>query len=469
MRIRTLCILCLSAIFLASSPVAAKQLVGEGYGKTDEEAKKQALMDLSSIIQVQVQCEVSSISRQVDKEFYSDVKQAISVKSDLPILGAAFEYRPAKKERFARVVLDPKALPLYEEKLREAVKGIDAVLKTADNTADPNRKYELLNDALSLIDGYYKYKIVAMMLGCLNMAELKVTEAEIKSRLKRLETDAETLELALSLVAKGVDRKGVYVYPPTTRDSHEVTQLGSAIKDKLSVLLDTVQAPSAANCVLRSEYEILKDGIELTCHLVDKDASTIMTRVVRLAPKAYQGYRYQPQTVSFDKLLYEGVAVSSDFRVELSTNKGGGNLVFKADEEVELLVKANRPGYFYIVGHIVKEQEKYSYLVQLSTSVLDNRKFIYFINADDVNKWVSIGQFGVSAPYGVESIQLVASSEDLISRLPAVESKTVEGLHLISKNPERGIAKTRGLVPKKQKEVVSAEAVLMFTTIGATK
>ena len=41
-------------LLLVALPAHAKQLTGEGYGKTEKEAKKEALGDLSSAIQAEV-------------------------------------------------------------------------------------------------------------------------------------------------------------------------------------------------------------------------------------------------------------------------------------------------------------------------------------------------------------------------------------------------------------------------------
>jgi hypothetical protein len=57
-------------------------LSGKGWGRTFIEAKKEALSDLSTTIQVQVESRFSSMEPETDG------KSVINLSSDLPILGA---------------------------------------------------------------------------------------------------------------------------------------------------------------------------------------------------------------------------------------------------------------------------------------------------------------------------------------------------------------------------------------------
>lgn len=462
--IRLMLIFIIVMLFTFSS-VVAKELTGVGYGKTAEKAKKTALADLSSVIQVDVKSDFESIVGQIGEEEVMKVKEVINIKSDLPILGADFENFPLKTDVMVRVLLrSDTALKLYETKLIDLKDEIKSNQKALEETTLPDRKYELLNNMLTLIDQFYKYKIVAVILGSGNIPELQITRAEIQNILRGMETEAASLDLAGKLLAKGIGEEKIFVYPPTTRDSHEITQFGSVMKDRLSAYLNTVQSPDESRYSMKGHYVILENGIEITYQLVDGNFNTLKTKVVKLAPKSYTDYEIRPQTVSFDKLLHEGIIVSNNFRIDISSNKGKSDLLFNSNEEPELFVKSNKAGYFYMVGHIAKQDEKYSYLVSIQEAA-GNRKFVYHVNADDVNKWISLGKFEVVKPYGVESIQLIASSKDLINQLPSAKHYDENGLYKITDDPEKGVAMTRALRPKKTKEVLSAEAVLMFTTM----
>lgn len=453
-------------IVLNLSPAFGKEIIGEGYGKTEELAKKTALADLSSAIQVEVKSDFESIVGQVGKEEINKVKEVVNIKSDLPILGADFESFPFKPDVLVRALLRSEtALKLYEEKMSELKREIASNRKALEETSSADRKHEILNHILTLIDQFYKYKIVAVMLDSQKIPELDITGAEIKNILSGMEKEAESLDLAAKFIVKDISEEDIFVYPPTTRDSHEITQFGSVMKDKLSTYLKTVSSPNNAIYCMKGHYEILDNGLELTYQLIDGSFNTVKTRVIKIAPRSYADYQIRPQTVSFDKLLHEGIVVSNEFRMDISTNKGKRDLLFSSKEEPELFIKSNKAGYFYMVGHIAKQNKKYSYLVEIQEAP-GNRKFIYHVNADDVNKWISLGKFEVVKPYGVESIQLIASSKDLLDQLPSTKHDNGNGLYKISDDPKKGVVLTRALRPKKTKEILSAEAVLMFTTMG---
>ena len=114
----------------------SRTLTGEGYGKTEKEAKKEALADLSSAIQAEVQSEFKSIVTVFGKDG-ADVdevsRKIIRVKSELPILGAEFALFPVKKESFASAVLDSrKVLKLYRVKLKDIKREAESLLGCLD-------------------------------------------------------------------------------------------------------------------------------------------------------------------------------------------------------------------------------------------------------------------------------------------------------------------------------------------------
>ncbi len=131
-----------------------------------------------------------------------------------------------------------------------------------------------------------------------------------------------------------------------------------------------------------------------------------------------------------------------------------------------VLLKVNKPGYFFVAGHIKNEENELSYLLDLADAP-DDRRFVYFVNADEVNKWVSLGNFVVHPPYGIESLQVLASRNDLVDRLPAYTYDPDSEYYVLSGNIENSVAKTRGLKRKKldtNNVEPTSEAVLLFTT-----
>jgi hypothetical protein len=158
--------------------------------------------------------------------------------------------------------------------------------------------------------------------------------------------------------------------------------------------------------------------------------------------------------------------VTKDFRIDVTTNRGKQDLLFKNQDQMEILVKLNSMGYLYGVEHISRETDAVSSLLELDpTADWPARKFIRYVGADEVNKWISLGRFAVEAPFGIERLQFIASSKDLADSLPLTTFDQASGYYLLSNDPAKSIITVRGLKPVISNETKSAEAILTFTTL----
>lgn len=324
----------------------------------------------------------------------------------------------------------------------------------------------MLKNIMTDLTQFNKFKIVALFLDSKKIPEVKITEIEIKNKIFETSQNIDTIDLGAKKISENIKIKNIFIHPPKTRDSKEITQFASVIKDNLSKYLNTVTDPTKANYYLKGTYDILKNGIDLTYQLLDRDFNIINTYMVKLTPKAYENYDYEPKNLDFTKILEQGLVITNDFKIDIRTNYGKDDLIFKEGEEVEIFVKMNRPGYFYCVGHVNKKEEKYSYLLEINPDSQANRKFIFLMNDDDVNKWVSIGSFEISKPFGLESLQFIASKQDLVNSVPYNIYDNSLGYYILSSEPEKNVVVTRGLKPKKtSKEELGAENILLFTTI----
>lgn len=441
----------------------AAQFSGIGYGTTQEEARINALSDLSAQLLVRVHSEIS-----ISEDFsgITDGHREVSAVADVPVIGADVTYSAEKQPYQAKAVLDSaKSLPMYEKILSECAAQIRAALEQTQGKTGQSA-IETLEKAYAQADTYEKTYAAALILGSLYKKDAGISSAEISERLISLEKTATNLEEAVFILTRDVVQKNIYVLPPAAPDSSEVTQFAEAFQAVIEGSVNSIETPAAADYKMSGEYAVQGKSIILTYRLINlHDGSTVIARTVRLAPSAFAGLDYLPQTADFDRLLKNGVAVAKDFRVNVSTNKGSENLLFKNAETVELLVKTNAPAYIYAVGHTIKKKERYSYLLEFQNTE-GPRRFIHFINADDANKWVSLGEFTVTKPFGVESIQLVASLKDPATLIPRSRKDSSTGLYIISTQPEKAVAAARALINtgiKKQQDSVS-EAVLTFTT-----
>ncbi|WP_339669555.1 hypothetical protein [Dasania marina] len=450
---------------LVSTLLQARVLTAEGYGATREGARIAALETLGSSIFVQLESDSKLYEDSTGKSNFSS---STSTSTDLPLIGVEYSCYQATNEQLCQASLDTtKAAELYRQKSNQLAASIENRLTAINNTA-ASQRYDQLLDILANYDSYQQYRTVLLFFGAGNegLAVPSYTRDAVVTQITALEAQAPSLTLAAQLLTRGIKAKAIFIQPATPRDSHEITPFSSALLSALRTRISSVSERAASAYVFSGTYQQHENGITVSYSLTDRQGNILQTRVAELAPSSYQHLQTQPQSPDFDRLLHQGYAIASDFQAYIATNKGLRQLLFLNGEEIEILIKINQPGYFYLVGHIKNDQDELSYLVDMNDAEGD-RRFVYYVNADEVNKWVSIGAFVVQPPFGVESLQLIASRKDLVGALPAYQYDPATDYYVLAHDISLGVMKTRGL--KKKKLTVSeaerpTEAVLMFTT-----
>lgn len=441
----------------------ARDLKVEARAESEKQAKREALAALADSILVEVKSEVTSNLKGTGER---QDEHKISSRSDIPLIGIDLSCRSAGREVLCEARLNSsKVLPIYTRKLEELHNEIGA-LDARIAKLEANSRYPQLVQLLTLAEQYDKYRAVSQMLGETKFSPPAKTRSDIQEQLRALEKLTPTLELATQVISKDLRADALYIYPASPPNSHEVTPFGRVMRDKLAQQLNPVSSPDKASHFLKGEYEQLDNSIHLTYRLLDNSGNTLETRIVTIAAAAYKGMQTKPSSVNFDQLLHAGVVLDNNFKVQINSNRGSESVLFNEKEEVELFIKISRPGYFYIVGYVVKKAENYSYLLELAEAEKD-RRFIRYVNADDVNKWISVGRFEATPPFGIESLQLIASSDDPINRLPSHPLDKKSELYVTASNAQQGVTRTRALKPKRIEadKQYQAEAVMMFTTM----
>lgn len=457
----TLRFLSLVCFFLFSHSAAALSLNGEGYGATRDEARKQALASLSEALQVEVKSETDILK---STESGTQASNRVHTLSELPLLGVEFTFHNKANEKYCISYLDTaKASTLYKEKLSLLKKEFSNMRQQLSQTKR-TEQYALLSDMLSKHDQFEKYLLVARFIGLKNTPSLGMSASNIKGQMLTIESAVPSLALAAKLLTRDLPGERVYVYPAMPRDSQEATELSRVFRDKVASNMKTFSKRERALYVMKGYYDVHKDGISVTYRLIDDFGETHATRVVKLSKAAYKNIAYKPKSVDFSKLLHEGYVVSNKFHAEINTNRGKTDLLFTDGEEVKIFVRMNNPGYFYIVAHNTTNNS--SYLMELNESE-GRRKFVQYVNADQANRWISLGAFEVGAPYGVENLQLIASNMDVVDQLPSNKYEKETELYMLNDNVvEKAVIKTRGLKKKStKKKTLTSEATLTLTTM----
>lgn len=437
----------------------------EGYGNNVDAARTEALKALASSVFVYIESD-SELSEDSSGDFNFSTSTHLS--TDLPLMGVEYDCYKSEPPQLCQVSMDTEiATPLYREKVMQLTVDIDTQWKGLA-TVEQVLQHEYLLTMLTSYSEYEKYLTVLLFLqgSAADVSKPKITRPQLNSRLSELESSVNSLSLAAKLLTKNINQAPLYIQPAMLQNSREVTPFATAFLQQLKSHLPSVSKPADADFIFSGEYQLNGKGMTITYSLASKQGSILKTAVVELLPVAYDHYQTSPQALDFDRLLHNGYAVANDFKAELVTNKGQRQLLFQQGEQIQLLVKLNKAGYFYVVGYTKNDNKEQSYLLDLNDAFGD-RRFVYYVNADAANKWISLGEFAVEKPYGIESLQLISSQNDLINKLPTSRYDSYSGYYVISQNNKMTVAKTRGLLRKKQSEESASkitEAVLMFTT-----
>jgi len=436
----------------------AEDYSAQAYGDTPQQARHRALAALSESLRVEVRSQFNA-SRSSTGENYA--KQVIDTYSNLPLLGVKQIVKEKNGEFYSAVYLrETEALALYRGELERLYRVISDHQKKLDKQRDADARYSILLTMLTDIEQYEKYHTVARLLGDGSISPVPAQAEEIRARILRIEKSVPSLEVAAQVLTHNMPDHKYFVLPPLPHGSRQATALSRLLRDSIRSSV-TSSDDFMQPYYLKGEYEIMRDGISVSYRAVDKKGTTLATSIVKLSPQSYKGIDYKPSSINFDQLLHDGYVISGNFRVRLNTNYGDNDLLFIEGQSVELFVKLNNPGYFYIVSH----NDNASYLLELNDAP-GKRAFVRYVNADEANHWLSLSEFEVAPPFGTENLQLIASNKDLVNSLPSYFYNDATELYEISApSASESIRKTRALKPKRKKAVRSAEATLTLTTM----
>lgn len=451
-------------LFAAGAGVAIE---GTGYGKSEEEARQRAAGDLAAAIQVQVKSVVESCI-QIRGKSAEDCGSRVSSRTaaELPLLGLTYEPIPGGGEKYgARARLGAEALPLYRIQLDRWKKEFQAQQDAVAAAADRQLRHAWLGRQLTALRAYQDHRLVATALGA-NIDEVPGSEAVLTAEREKLEVGADTMPFAARLLMKDLNGRLVAVEPLRAAGSREATPFAAAMADVLRAEMTGRSGPPMR---LAGEYRLLDNGdLDLVLEIRDGAGSGELAgvRSVRLARAGYQGYRAVPLAPNFEQLLTSGEAVSGELRAELVTTAGRSGLLFRSGETLKLAARVSRAAYFYVVGHVIRPDGQFSYLLPVQEGE-GAARFVRRIPADQANHYVELGEFTVEAPFGAEHLQVVASTQDLAPHLPDHFYDAQSGYNLLRDsqgNALKALKGTRGLRPKPNAERLVAEDTLTFTT-----
>jgi hypothetical protein len=241
------------------------------------------------------------------------------------------------------------------------------------------------------------------------------------------------------------------------------------LKDLMSSKLSTTNKPIDAEYFLRGNYEVLKNSIFVTIQLSDKKNNIVKTLTTMLAKSAYKNLNYKVKTKTFDQSINSGFLKSGKLFVNVGF-KGYNrdeSIDLVGGDMVDIVVKTNKDICYFLVGHILKKNEKFSYLLPIGS---DNSLFINRIMGNDVNKNVTIAEeIPITKPYGSENLQLMASTFDKNGKcflsVPKCEDDEETGLCVIGGKPSKVVSSARALnLNAKKVKIEKTEANISWTS-----
>ncbi len=179
--------LILVTLLILSSNVFARSLIGTGIGTTEVLARKHALEDLSTQIEVTVESlfhkEETSYNEDIDK--YS--KSVINLRANNVLLGVEYEVEEIGKDYSAKAIISKDSLNLYEGKVMDLEESVTKDFKRGKDSkkvADQKRFY---TEALKNKKQADTYRNIAYILGSQKSLSGIYTEQEIINELKKIE------------------------------------------------------------------------------------------------------------------------------------------------------------------------------------------------------------------------------------------------------------------------------------------
>jgi hypothetical protein len=187
-----------------------------------------------------------------------------------------------------------------------------------------------------------------------------------------------------------------------------------------------------------------------------------------LDKEAYKNMQYKPKTKTFDKAINSEFVKSGKLFVNIGFkghNRDSG-IDLNSGDTVDIVVKTNKPMCYFLIGHTLKDDNKFSYVLPIGS---DNSPFINSITGEDVNKnIIIIDKVPIEAPFGNETLQIFSSTFDKNGKCPLIVPNCIEnneGYCVVNAKPSEVVNKTRALNLKKRRfKVQKAEASISWTS-----
>lgn len=370
-------------------------LQGVGYGSTMEEAKQEALSDLSASVKVQVFSKHEQTTYKNQDKIQSDYTRWTKLSTNVPLLNPSVYYSRENGRHKATAVIDNPSL--YSKKLTDVAERIDEMTKDVKTGGDKALNYRILKSVQSLYDEYESYQAVADVLGIKDYLTPRISGAEALKMILEMQETPPSLEVAAEVLTKDMNEKNIYVSPVLYAGKENITEFGAFFKDMLSTKVNSVEVEEDGRNKLRCSYYQSGSDIIMACSLITGVSKVLKSSAVKI-PKELVTMEAVPKT-DFSSILNTYTPPKTDYKIWLKVSTDGDPAFLRENEPFTLLVKANKSGYVYfLTANNAPDGEANILLLDW------NNKFIKYIDEKNVNKWISLGHYRVKAPFGSETL-----------------------------------------------------------------
>jgi hypothetical protein len=466
---------------------AAFYLVGEGYaentGNPDDAtiAKERAMSDLANQIQASVKSEFITELTEASNSVTEYAKSKVNVISNMKIEGVQWETYDQGDNIMAQAVLrKDQTADLYYERTKELQSQIEEKMNRIINligTGDNEKALKDLFEVSKLFNQLEQNILIYMILGGREQNQLKpaFSRSDLDDKIYKLtEEDFNSFDDAINGLCFQISKQVnpgqiITVFPFDFQDTAFGSELSDYIRQQINFNLSKfIQFQQGKiepgtnkreGLTIAGNYWLRGSVMEIILLIYDESGCAIGSARVEF-PISFAdkiGVAYKPQNfvdaMDEDKLFSKSEVVYGDLNVEFWTNKGDQNLIFHGGEEMHLFVRVNTPAYLRFIYHLANGMR-----TPLYTS--------YYIDQSKVNKVVELPDaFECAPPFGVEKLQMFASTEEL----PDLNLKTIEiegeSYDVLAEDLGEFLAKTRGFVKKKTGNAKKAERVITITTV----
>jgi hypothetical protein len=487
------CAATLVTLAAVSMPTPAAVLaVGYGFGDSPETARAAARDDLALRLQRRAEGRLEGARGMAA----ASVRRAIAGGRELPLIGVKLASVGPKRgvQRYEARLTDTSLTAYRSEagRLAKRLRAFDPV-----RLPGPQRTAAGIAEWLALFDQHQRVSAAQVSLspaldGLLDLDETKLWSVAVKT----LAPTGGPKQVAQQ-VKRELDRAGireVRVIAPVRADTLQVTSLAASIADQIRGANALAASHGPATHTLDGRYVSVGGRLLLTLFLLDASFNTRRAFVFVLPDAADRDSIARSAASELAETLGRGLvrvdmsagrnasspattAASDGLDVSVRMGRGHRGLYYRPGDRDRLYVKLGVPGFYYLVGHVEKAGSRLSYLMDIGQPGAANR-FVRRVEAQEVHRWLAVGEFTVAPPSGLEAVQVFATTVPPERMLPATRFDPVRNLHLLGDKPAAVAQRMRGLVkvdaddPRerpgpgaKEARFAAGEAVLQFSTL----